>query len=58
MVLFVVGLIIGGYIGYTIRREIFRNSDYDILIECDSEEDMRKVMRQLKDINECQEKEN
>lgn len=54
MILFVIGVIIGFYLGYATKHEIKQKEDFSVLIECKNEEDMKKVMRQLKGIDKCQ----
>lgn len=57
MILLVIGIVVGFYMGYSMQHNIRVKNSYDILIECNNEEDMKTVMRQLKgikNIEECQ----
>ena len=54
ILLFLIGLVFGFIIGYSTQHEVNYKKNYDIHIMCDSEEDMKTVMRNLKNINVCQ----
>jgi hypothetical protein len=48
MILLITGLLVGGFIGYSIQHEIKFKKSYDIHIECRNEEDMKTVINHLK----------